>query len=307
MTKRTIAVLIIFISITVGIFLSKKFRTLPEEKSKVPETIEYSRIISLAPNITEILYALGIGKNIAGATRFCNYPPEARNIQRVGGFLDINYESIITLNPDLVILLPEHEKVQQNLRKLDLPFLIVENRSISKILNSISTIGKVCHAEQQATHLRSQIESRLKMIHEKTNSLARPSVLISVSHSMDTGTLKDLTIAGEKTFYNELITSAGGKNAYHGHTIAYPVLSAEGLILLNPSIIIDLIPNLHKENIKASTVLAQWQSISYIDAVKNNQVYIISEDYAVIPGPRFIRFVEELTRIIHPEIELEEF
>ncbi len=305
MSKRTIVAFIIFLFIAAGIFLSNKFRTLSEKKSKIPSAIGYSRIISLAPNITEILFAIGIGKNVAGVTRFCNYPPEARNIQRIGGFLDLNYESIISLKTDLVILLPEHETVQKNLVKLDLPFLVVENRSISKILNSITTVGKVCHAEQQAADLRSQIETRLKRIHEKTNYLPRPSVLIIVSHSMDTGTLKDVTIAGEKTFYNELITSAGGRNAYHGHTIAYPILTVEGFLHINPSIIIDLIPNLYEEGMDESTVLAQWQSISSINAVKNNRVYIISEDYAVIPGPRFILFVEELTRIIHPEIKLE--
>ena len=98
---------------------------------------DYNRIISLAPNITETLFALGQGNKVVGVTRFCKYPPEALEKENVGGFFDTNYEAIAALRPDLVILLPEHEKIQKYINKLGLQTLVVHNRCINEILETI--------------------------------------------------------------------------------------------------------------------------------------------------------------------------
>ncbi|HUT64049.1 MAG TPA: helical backbone metal receptor [Anaerolineae bacterium] len=303
--KRTYApfilILLLFIA---GILFSVKFGTnLLSDFHESDDEIRYNRIISLSPNITETLFALGLGERVVGVTRFCSYPPEALEKGKVGGFIDPNYEAIAALQPDLVILLPEHENVRSNLTELGYRYLIVHNRNVSEILASIMIIGNNCGAENRAREIVSNIEDRMHLIQEKTKGLSQPRVLISIDRMRGVGSLQEVYIAGKNTFYNELIVYAGGKNAYEGQEIAYPVLSPEGLFYINPDIIIDLVPERDMNTIDETMILKEWESVSRVNAVVNNRVYVVKHDFAFIPGPRFILFLEYLTNIIHPEIE----
>lgn len=264
---------------------------------------DYKRIISLAPNITETIFALGLGDRIVGVTRFCKYPPEAVEKEKVGGFMDPNYEAIAALKPDLVILLPEHENIQKYINELGLKSMVVHNRSIDEILDTIITIGKVCSVEESAHELLSKIKSRMKIIKDKTAGKKRPRVLISIGRTMGYGSLKKVYISGKNTFFDELITYAGGVNVYERHDVAYPNISGEGMLYLNPEVIIDLVPDSGEKNLNETMIIKEWTSFSDVNAVRNNRVHVLNQDYMVIPGPRFILLLEDLARILHPEIE----
>jgi iron complex transport system substrate-binding protein len=262
----------------------------------------YSRIISLSPGITETLFALGLGDRVVGVTRFCNYPPEARMKADVGGYVDPNYEAIAALKPDLVIALAVHEEAVRYLAGMGLKYVTVRNEKTADILNAIMTIGNACGAKNRAQDMVTDIRTRMDAVLEKTRGLSRPRVLISVGRNAGTGSLGDVYAAGHDTFYDELVTCAGGVNAYDGHDIAYPALSAEGILVLNPDIIIDLIPDLVKNRLDETAVLRDWESVPGLRAPENHHIHVVSSDYAVIPGPRFILFLEDLARIIHPEL-----
>jgi len=105
------------------------------------------RIVSLAPSITESLFALGVGDQVVGVTRYCNYPPEARAKEKVGGYQDLNYEAVLALKPDLVVLLPEHDKASQDLENLGLNLLSVDHRSIEGILDSFDVLTGACRLQ----------------------------------------------------------------------------------------------------------------------------------------------------------------
>ena len=262
----------------------------------------YHRIISLSPGITETLFALGAGDRVVGVTRFCRYPPEARQKADVGGFADPNYEAIAALKPDIVLLLAVHDDVVRYLRELKIPYVTVRNEQVRDILDAIVTVGKVSGSEIRARELVEDISGRMEEIARKTEKTDRPRVLISIGRSPGSGSLGEVYVAGHHTFYDELITCAGGANAYSGYDIPYPALSAEGLMVLNPEIIIDLIPDLKERGLDEVDVRREWALITGIDAVKNGRIHVISADYAVIPGPRFILFLEDLARIFHPEL-----
>jgi iron complex transport system substrate-binding protein len=252
------------------------------------------------------LFALGLGDKVVGRTRFCNYPVEAKKITEVGGYIDLNYEAMIALKPDLVILLPEQEKVKQYLNELDIKHLTVNNKTISDIKNTIKTIGNICSAQVNANSLLSKIKSTIEKIKSKTKGVEKPKVIISIGRTPGTNGVKDVYIAGENTSYDELINIAGGINAFDDSNIAYPMLSAEGLIHLNPDIIFDFIVNLEKNNLDRELALKDWQTIKSVEAVKNNRVKILSSDYISIPGPRFILLLKDLAKNIHPEIDWDE-
>ncbi len=263
----------------------------------------YQRIVSLSPNITEILFALGLGERIVGVTRFCNYPPEAQLKPRVGGYLDPNYEAILRLKPDVVVLISEFEQIKAFLSELGIKSLIVDNKTVSDILSSIEHLGVVFGAEEQAEKILADIRTRVDRIEKGTKDSKRPKVLIVIERTLGTGDIEDVYVAGRNTFYDELIKMAGGDNAYDVKKIAYPILSAEGIIHLNPDVIFDLIPQLEQTGLNIATIEKDWERLHQSNAIRNHHIYILSQDYAVIPGPRFILFLEELARMIHPEID----
>lgn len=307
--KRTVAIylLIILIFVITGILSYRKLSTEATfDVIKISKASVYNRIISMAPSITETLYALELGDRVAGVTRFCQYPAETQEKQNIGGYFDPNYEAIAMLEPDLILLLPDHQRVRKYLDEFEFHYEVVHNRTVSEIIDTITTIGDLCDVEERARYIVSEIQKRMNVIHIKTLGKPQPRVLLSIGRTMGTGTLKDVYIAGKKTFYDELITAIGGKNAYEGVDIAYPVLSAEGLLHIDPDVIIDLVPDLDKRGLDEKTILREWNSVPGVKAVKYGRVHILSGDYTVIPGPRFIMLLEDLARMLHPEIKLDE-
>jgi len=263
---------------------------------------EYRRIVSLAPSITEILFALGMEDRIAAVTRYCDFPTAARSKPGVGGYYDPNYESIVTLCPDLVIMLDGHEGPRRYLPELGLNTLIVNHKGVSGILNSITVIGEACGVGTKAASIVHDLRLRMKRVRQKTEGLPRPRVIISVEKNIESGTLKDVCISGREKFYNEMITLAGGVNAYSGD-VAFPIVSREGIVQMNPEVIIEIIPDRGEKDLNQATTSNEWAGLSQVDAVRKGRIYALREDYAVIPGPRFILILEKMTRSIHPEVD----
>lgn len=286
------------IVVAAGILAGFAFRDgSPEPGSGSARETSAARIVSMAPNITETLFALGLGDRVAGVTRFCAWPPEAREKPSVGGFIDPNYERIVALRPDLVLLLPEHATVIDHLGELGIRCEVVRNRTVDDILWTIGRIGELCGREAQADSLAGDLRRRIVAVRAGAGA-GKPKVLISVSRDFGAGTVSRVYAAGPGTFYDELIGYAGGVNAYVGPPVAYPVLSAEGLISLDPDIIIDLVPSGQADGLGPEA----WSGYGSVAAVRNGRVHVIDAEYAVIPGPRFILFLEELAGIVRSRV-----
>ena len=247
------------------------------------------RIISLAPNITETLYALGLGDKLVGDTPHCTYPKAARALPKVGGFGQFNYEAIVALRPDLVILHKEYDAEKARLKSLGIPTLETGSYFIANILETIRSIGKACGAEEQASELIHRLETRIDEL--ETTRTNRPRVLLTFG-SAEEGPIHAF---GPACIHNELLEIAGGKNVVEG-TLPFATLSHEALLRLNPDIIIVLAPEL--EN--TADAPNPWSKLTSVNAVKNNRVHILTADYTCIPGPRFIQTLEDFSKIIKP-------
>lgn len=274
--------------------------TQQQAKQSVPN---YQRIISLSPSTTEILFALGLSDKVIGVTRYCNYPPEARDKEKVGGYLDPNYEAIALLKPDVVIILPEHENVKEYLDQLSIHHFTVNNKTIADILLSIQKIGNLTNTGAKADSLVNSIQNEIDAISIKTKNLLKPKVMICIGRHSEADNIEDAYFAGRKTFYDQLIETAGGVNAIDKPDIAYPMISAEGIIACNPDIIVELFADFKKSGQSTEAVLNDWKKASGINAVENNRLHLLDSDYVFIPGPRFILLLKDLARIIHPEID----
>jgi len=248
------------------------------------------RIVAMAPNVAEILYAIGLSNEVVGVSRFTTYPPDARNKPVVGGLYDPNWERIVALQPDRVIGLKTQSEIAGQLKLLDIDFLGVSHEHIDEILQSILTIGKACGAEVEAQRIFQTLENSLYQLQQRNASFVdppmdRPRVLVCVGHDEH---LSRLYIAARRTFYDELIERAGGVNACVETTIKYPEISTEGLAAMRPDVVIDIFPTLGKNR----------ENISRIWTPFCKKVTIISNDYASIPGTRFVLLLEDFANAI---------
>ena len=295
----------IILSVFTGSFLARAWMG-PAELTAAPDARRCERMITMAPSVTEIVFALGLGDRVIGVTRFCRYPPEAQARARVGGFLDPNFEAVVALRPDLIVMLTEHAKSMPAFHKLGLPVLVVSHQDVTGILDSIPAIGRACGAEARARRIVADIEGRMEHIRRKTAGLPRPRVLFVIERTLGNRRLEDVYVAGSDGFFDKIIALAGGKNAYAKGSVRFPVVSAEGILWMNPQVIIDMTAGLAGGQLSQETILADWQQLAEVEAVRNGRVHAVDQDYAFVPGPRFIRLVEDLARPIHPEVDWDE-
>jgi len=259
------------------------------------------RIVSLSPSVTEVLFALGLGDRVVGVSRYCRYPPEARSKAQVGGYLDPSYEAILALQPDLVVLRCENEQFVKSFRDLGLKLLLVDHDSVEGVLDSMTAIGRRCGAEAKAQQMVAEIQAQMHRITEKTAGLDRPRVLLVVERTLGSGKIQNVYVTGSNSFLNRMILLAGGKNACPDSTAGFPVVSGEGIVRMNPQVIIDLVAAGMQAGLSEKENLRDWQQLPDVEAVRTGRVYLVDDDYAFIPGPRFILLVEKFARLIHPE------
>jgi len=252
------------------------------------------RIVSLAPSITETLFALGLGSKIVAVTDYCKYPDSALLLDKVGGYFNPNLEKIISLRPDLVILMREHDKVKQFLAAHGVRFIDIENQSFAGLCSSFVAIGRVCAREVAADSLVAAFRAAAQ---ERDTSGTRPRVLMCIGRdAIGSGAVSSVYAAGRGTFYDELIRAAHGVNAMPDSAATFPQISREGILSLQPDIVIDVGSSM--TSMPCEKVSADWKSLPTLPAVKHGRVYCISEDYATIPGPRFILLLADLRRIV---------
>lgn len=263
------------------------------EIAKTPQ-----RIISLAPSNTEILFALGLGHKIVGVTDFCDYPEEAKAIEKVGG-LEPNMEKIAALKPDLVLAIggspAQVEKATEIEKKLGVAVLVLEPADIEGILANIELVGKATGTEKEASELVGEMRQRLNNITAKTKEAkSKPKVFFELDA---TDPSKPYT-PGPGSFIDALITLAGGSNIGASAKMQWAQLSTEEIIAQDPEIIVlgDANYGVTAEMVKARP---GW---SVITAVKNGAIYPIDDVLISRPGPRIIDGLEALARIIHPEL-----
>ena len=273
-------------------------------------------IVSFAPSITEILYELGLGDKVCGVTRFCKYPPEAAQKEKIGGQVDRNYEAIVRLKPDLAIILKEQRDVIGFLDKYSIRCITVGSGSVEEILESIQAVADACSVSDRGKIIVENLRERIGVVKAVNNNGKiinavetivmdnavngdRPKVLLCVSRDgVGTGAIGESFVAGAASFYDRLIYAAGGVNAMNGVKQAYPAITAEAVIRLAPDVIIDLSVS-HTGNPRQSQEFCgDWAALKSVPAVKTGMVRCLSGDYLTIPGPRIGLILEDFKNVL---------
>src|ERR1700690_1191722 len=186
------------------------------------------RVISMAPNLTEMVYDIGVEEQLVGVTDFCKFPPAAKSKEKVGGWINPNYEKIISLKPDLVLALQFHGQTVDHLKELKIPVMVVDCQTVQDILDAYDVLGKRLGHELDARRGKAAIERRLAKAESWGKKHQRVQVLFVIGHSP--GTLDHLYGVGPKNFVDELITLVGGVNILADAKEPYPLISKEQLI-----------------------------------------------------------------------------
>lgn len=263
-----------------------------ENKNREKEILTVcGRIVSTAPSITETLFALGLGENVQGVTDSCKYPEEALKIKKIGQVLDINMETVISLRPDIVFVISANSGLVQKLQALNIKTVIIDQSTIAGFMKSLDEIGEKCNVSQKAAEIKSEIEKSMNAVRPGE----RKKIMVVAGRDYFSSSIKDVYIAGNDGFYSELIRLAGHENVYHGE-LNYPKIQVEGLISLNPDVIIDVITNGDMCKNREG-YLKSWSVLSDLKAVKNGSVFMICKDYWSIPGPRFMNIVEDIQQM----------
>jgi iron complex transport system substrate-binding protein len=250
-----------------------------------------SRIVSLAPSITETVFALGFGNRLVGVTNHCDYPAEAKRLPKIGDFMSPSLEVIAARQPDLVIgvISATDPARAQEIERLGIKIALVSVTSITEILNSFRRIATLLGDPDAGATLVEKITAQFNAVKRHIAPAARRSTLLAVG-------LRPLVAVGGKNFLDELITLAGGENISGNASQPWLNLPDEYVVAKAPQVIIQA-----GMGSDVGRPARHWSDLKSIPAVKERRVYSYNSDKILRPGPRIGEGLAEIARLIHPE------
>ena len=255
------------------------------------------RIVSLAPNLTEILFALGLGDRVVGVTRYCDYPPQALQKEKIGGMVDPNLEKIQSIRPDLIIGFRGNPLgVLNRLRSLHLPLFVLNlGSSLEGLFQTIEKVGRVTRADESAKTLVAGLKEKHQAVALALRDVSKkPKVFLSVYG-------QGLWTCGEGSYLNDLLIQAGGINIAGMIKRRWLQLNREQLIHENPDIIIIMAKDKERFS-QAGESFRSDPRLKDVRAFKDSRIHWLDENIAGRFGPRLIDALDAVARIIHPEI-----
>ena len=237
-----------------------------------------TRIVSLAPSITESLFAIGAGDQVVGVTEYCNYPPEAQSRRHVGGMINPSIETIVGLQPDLILFSMEGNQRQDFtiLTALHVPAFVTNPRNLDDINRSLLQLGILTGHRREAMALTDSLARRAALLKAHIGPV-RTRTLLFVS-------VQPLVAVGVRTFLNELLVDAGGDNLAASTGLTYPPMSREVVLRQDPAVLLIASDVLDS----AQSIAALYPEWSRLSAVRENRVYRVNADLISRPGPRAV-------------------
>lgn len=281
----------IFFSYSICYSAAKTFKD--EVGREVTFPFPPKRIVSLAPNITEILSSLGLDEEIVGVSIHCNFPAKAKNKVRVGSYIRLDFEKIASLNPDLIIATAagNTRDMVDRLGKLGFPTYVIYPKNFDDILKNIYRIGQVVNREDRARMIIERMRKRCQRVIELTKGLPQPKVFIQIGET-------PIVTVGKGSFADDLIRLAGGENIAKKEKEAYPRFGMEEILKRSPEVIVISSMNPRGDYQK---ILQEWNRWKTLPAVQNGRIHLIDSDLIDRPSPRIIDGLEELAKMFHPE------
>ncbi len=261
-----------------------------DPSSSTPSMAAPQRIVSLAPSVTETLFALGVGDRLVGVTTYCDYPPQARLVPKIGSFVSPSVEAVLAKQPDLVVGVREtdREKIKR-MERMGLRVVVISVASLKETFRSIHSLAGIVGREEAGEKLLSQLQGQIDRIRARIAGAKRRRVLMLVGQ-------RPMVAVGKGTFIDELLTLAGGENIAGAAPQPWPHLPMDYVVAKAPQVIIEGGMGSERE-----APGKNWADLGSIPAVRDGRIYSYASDKILRPGPRVGEALEEIARLIHPE------
>jgi iron complex transport system substrate-binding protein len=245
------------------------------------------RVVSLAPSLTENIYAVGAGDRLVGDTTYCDYPEEAKSVQKVGDTLSPNLETIVALRPDVVFVstASQLESFKNVLEQNHIGVYVTNPNSLDAVLTDLRAVGDLLGTVDRTSELLNELQERIAGVTQNVEGERAVPVFVQISK-------EPLFTIGKDSFVTALVAKAGGRSVTADVPSGYPKLSKETAVALNPEVII---LSESDDNREPNEVFKNSP------AVKNGKVYKISADLLSRPGPRLVEALEQIARDLHPD------
>ena len=257
-----------------------------------------SRIISLVPAVTEMVFAIGAGHAVMGVSSYDHFPAAVESLPRVGGLLDPNIERIIAMRPDLVVVYATQADLRRQLDAAGIPQYVYVHKGLAAISAVIRDLG-VRLAAPGAEAAASRLDADLAAVRARVAGRARPRVLVVFGR--EPGSLRNINASGGVGFLHDMLVTAGGVNVLADVTRESVQIGAESVLSLKPDIIIELHYGAGLPTLQADRERAVWNSLGSLPAVRSGRVHLVAGNQFVVPGPRIVDAVRTFADLIHPD------
>jgi iron complex transport system substrate-binding protein len=257
------------------------------------------RIVSTAPSFTEMLFAVGAGERVVAVSTYCHFPAPVERLPRIGTYLEPNVEAIIRLRPDLVLVHAEHPQIVRQLKAAGIATLALRNTGLEETLRSATEIGRAVGREAAGIAVEARLRQGLAAMRKETARPNPPTLLFIVGRTP--GRLDGMLAVGKGSYLNDLISAAGGRNVLADSPIAYPKISVEGVLRLNPDVIVDMGDMTATTGVSAdhiAAVVRLWGGVPALRAVQRKKVFAVASDIYVVPGPRVLDAAAAFRRML---------
>jgi iron complex transport system substrate-binding protein len=256
-----------------------------------------SRIVSLVPNLTDVLLAIGARPQLVAVSTYDDQP-EIKDLPRVGALLDPDVERIISLRPDLVLVYGSQQDLMTQLTRAQIPVFGYRHGGLAHVTETIRTLGARVGRESQADALAASIERRISDIRRRTAGSPKPRTLLVFGR--EPGALRGIYVSGGRGFLHDMLEAAGGDNVYADVQSESVQVSSEMILARAPEAIIE-IRSLPTSPAAERKDVESWKPLSAVPAVRNRRVYLLAGKSLNVPGPLVADGVERIARVLHPD------
>jgi cobalamin transport system substrate-binding protein len=260
-------------------------------------TASPTRIVSLIPAVTEMLFAIGAGRQVIAVSSFDRYPPEVSSLPRVGGLLDPDTERILSLKPDLVIVYGTQTDLRRQLERAGIAMFSYNHGSLPDVMRTIRDLGTRVGRGEQAEKLAAGLEADLASIRQRVAGRDRPKTLLVFGR--EPRVLRGMFASGGVGFLNDMLDVAGASNVFADVKRESVQATTELVLARAPQVILELRPDVAREKMDAER--AVWNALA-VPAVRARRVHILTDPALVVPGPRVEHATELIARAVHPEV-----
>ena len=258
------------------------------------------RIVSLIPAVTEMLFSIGAGPEVVAVSSFDAYPPEVKQLPRVGALLDPNVERILSLKPDLVVVYGSQKDLKQQLARASIPIFDYRHAGLADVSTTIRTLGERTGHAVQAGEVVNGIQHGLADIRKRVGDRPRPRVLLVFGR--EPGALRGIYASGGTGFLDDMLRVAGGDNVFADIQREAVEASTELILSRRPDVILEI--RTSDNPVTPATLaseVAVWRALASVPAVRNDRVQFVTDDRIVVPGPRVVEGTRAIAQALHPD------